>query len=107
MVPLFILYTFKARAQNPKQVSIQELFVRDPWEETDYFPIHSAVNRAFLLLDRLGFKLYPLMPRWLRRRAIKKAEDWILERLNGAGGLGAIFPAMVNAYEALGLLVIH
>ena len=44
------------------------------------------------------------MPRWLRRRAIKKAEDWILERLNGEGGLGAIFPAMVNAYEALGLL---
>jgi squalene-hopene/tetraprenyl-beta-curcumene cyclase len=104
MVPLFILYTFKARAQNPHKVSIQELFVRDPWEETDYFPIRSAVNRAFLLLDRLGLKLYPLVPRSLRHRAIKKAEDWILERLNGAGGLGAIFPAMVNAYEALGLL---
>ena len=104
MVPLFILYTFKARAQNPQKVAIQELFVRDPWEETDYFPIHSAVNRAFLLLDRLGLKLYPLIPRWLCRRAIKKAEDWILERLNSAGGLGAIFPAMVNAYEALGLL---
>jgi squalene-hopene/tetraprenyl-beta-curcumene cyclase len=44
------------------------------------------------------------MPRWLRRRAIKKAEAWILEQLNGAGGLGAIFPAMVNAYEALEFL---
>ena len=104
MVPLLILYTFKTRAQNPQKVSIQELFVRDPWEETDYFSTHSTVNRAFLLLDRLGLKLYPLVPRWLRRRAIKKAEDWILERLNGAGGLGAIFPAMVNTYEALGLL---
>jgi squalene-hopene/tetraprenyl-beta-curcumene cyclase len=104
MVPLFILYTFKARARNPKMVAIQELFVRDPWEQSDYFPTRSVLNRVFLVLDRIGLKLYPLMPRWLRRRAIKKAEAWILERLNGAGGLGAIFPAMVNAYEALGLL---
>lgn len=104
MVPLFILYTFKARSRNPQKVSIRELFVRDPWAETDYFQGHSALNRAFLALDRLGLKLYPLIPRRLRRRALKKAEGWILERLNGAGGLGAIFPAMVNAYEALGLL---
>jgi squalene-hopene/tetraprenyl-beta-curcumene cyclase len=104
MVPLFILYTFKARAQNPKKVSIRELFVRDPWEETDYFPIHSILNRVFLMLDRLGLRLYPLVPRCVRRHAVKKAEAWILERLNGAGGLGAIFPAMVNAYEALRLL---
>jgi squalene-hopene/tetraprenyl-beta-curcumene cyclase len=104
MVPLFVLYTLKARAQNPKQVSIRELFTTDPWQETDYFPIHSALNRAFLMLDRLGLRLYPWIPQRLRRRAIKKAEAWILERLNGEGGLGAIFPAMVNAYEALGLL---
>jgi squalene-hopene/tetraprenyl-beta-curcumene cyclase len=104
MVPLFVLYTFKARARNPKKVSIRELFVSDPWEQSDYFSTRSVLNRAFLVLDRLGLKLYPLVPRWLRRRAIKKTEGWILERLNGAGGLGAIFPAMVNAYEALGLL---
>jgi squalene-hopene/tetraprenyl-beta-curcumene cyclase len=104
MVPLFILYTFKAVARNPKKVSIREIFLRDPWEETDYFPRRSILNRAFLVLDRLGLKLYPLMPRRFRVRAIKRAEGWILERLNGAGGLGAIFPAMVNAYEALELL---
>jgi squalene-hopene/tetraprenyl-beta-curcumene cyclase len=104
MVPLFVLYTFKARARNPKQVSIRELFITDPWLETDYFPVRSALNRALLMLDRLGLKLYPWMPQRLRRRAIKKAEAWILERLNGEGGLGAIFPAMVNAYEALDLL---
>ena len=104
MVPLFVLYTFKARARNPKQVSIRELFITDPWLETDYFPVYSALNRALLVLDRLGLKLYPWIPKRLRRRAMKKAEAWILERLNGEGGLGAIFPAIVNAYEALGLL---
>jgi squalene-hopene/tetraprenyl-beta-curcumene cyclase len=104
MVPLFILYTFKAHARNPKQVSIRELFITDPWLETDYFPVHSALNRALFVVDRLGLRLYRWIPKRLRRRAMKKAETWIVERLNGEGGLGAIFPAMVNAYEALGLL---
>jgi len=104
MVPLFVLYTAKAHARNPRQVSIKELFITDPWQETNYFPVHSALNRALLMLDRLGLKFYPWSPQGLRRRAIKKAEAWILERLNGEGGLGAIFPAMVNAYEALDLL---
>jgi squalene-hopene/tetraprenyl-beta-curcumene cyclase len=104
MVPLFILYTFKAQARNPKNTSIRELFDQNPWEQSGYFPTRSLLNRVFLLLDRLGLKLYPFIPRWLRRRAIKKAEAWILERLNGPAGLGAIFPAMVNAYEALEFL---
>ena len=38
---------------------------------------------------------------------MKKAESWVLERLNGEGGLGAIFPAMVNALEALVVLGYH
>ena len=104
MVPLFVLYTHKARAQNPKQVSIRELFITDPWQERDYFRVHSSLNRTLLVLDRMGLRLDPWIPRGLRRRAMKKAEAWIIERLNGAGGLGAIFPAMVNAYEVLGLL---
>ena len=36
--------------------------------------------------------------------AIEKAKDWFIERLNGEDGLGGIFPAMVNAYEAMLLL---
>ncbi|HTM08745.1 MAG TPA: squalene--hopene cyclase [Verrucomicrobiae bacterium] len=104
MVPLFILYTFKARAKNPKGISIPELFATDPWRETRYFHTRSALGRALLALDRLGLKLYPHMPEPWRRRALKKAEAWILERRNGDGGLGAIFPAMVNAYEALEVL---
>ena len=104
MVPLFVLYTLKARARNPKQVSIRELFVTDPWKETRYFTPRSALNRALLMLDRFGLRLEPCIPQRLRRHAVKKAEAWILERLNGNGGLGAIFPAMVNAYEALDLL---
>ena len=48
----------------------------------------------------------PLIPGFVRRAALRKAERWFIERLNGEDGLGAIFPAMVNAYEALGLQLV-
>ena len=40
----------------------------------------------------------------MRERATRRAEAWMLERLNGEDGLGAIFPAMVNALEAMVIL---
>lgn len=103
MVPLLILYTLKARARNPGRVSVRELFVTDPEKEKQYFPVRSVLNRVLLFLDRAGLILEAYIPARLRDRALRKAEAWMLERL-GEGGLGAIFPAMVNAYEALDLL---
>ena len=38
-----------------------------------------------------------LTHRPLRKVAIRKAEKWILERLEMSDGLGAIYPAMLNA----------
>ena len=104
MVPLTILCSLKARARNPRNVDIRELFVTPPEQERHYFQIRSPMNRVFQGLDWIGRKLEPFIPKAVRRRAIRKAEAWFIERLNGDGGLGAIFPAMVNAYEALDLL---
>ncbi len=101
MVPLIILCTLKPRAKNPRNISIRELFTMAPEEERDYFPVRSCLNYLFLGFDKLGRTLEPVIPRSLRRHALKKAEEWFVERLNGDSGLGAIFPAMVNAYEAL------
>jgi squalene-hopene/tetraprenyl-beta-curcumene cyclase len=36
-----------------------------------------------------------------RKRALKKCENWMLERFEGSDGLAAIFPAMLNALIAL------
>jgi squalene-hopene/tetraprenyl-beta-curcumene cyclase len=104
VVPLAILCSFKPRARNPRGIGIEELFAVPPEEETGYFPIRSRLNRVFLLLERTARLFEPLIPGRLRRRAIKRAEQWFVERLNGHGGLGAIFPAIVNAYEALDCL---
>ncbi len=101
MVPLLILYHYKPKAKNPNKVSITELFVTPPDREKHYFPLRSFFNFLFYFLDRFGILFNPLIPKTIHHRALKKAEHWMIERLNGFGGLGAIFPAMVNAYEAL------
>lgn len=104
MVPLFILCTLKATAKNPHNVDVLELFVVHPDEEKHYFPERTLLNKIFLGLDYLGRVTRPLIPKSMHERAIQKALDWFTERLNGEDGLGGIFPAMVNAYEAMLLL---
>lgn len=101
MVPLFVLCTLKPRAENPRGVHIRELFVVPPEDEQNYFVPRSRLNRVFFFLDRMGRLIEPLVPGFVRRRAIARARNWFVERLNGVDGLGAIFPAMVNAHEAL------
>lgn len=105
MVPLSILCTLKARAINPRQVNIRELFITPPEEEQNYFPkADTVLKRVFMLVERLLSRIEPQLPQSIRQYSIRKAESWTLERLNGECGIGAIFPAMVNAYEALTLL---
>jgi squalene-hopene/tetraprenyl-beta-curcumene cyclase len=104
MVPLFILCTLKAKAKNPHNVDVLELFIIHPDKEKHYFPERTFLNKCFLALDKIGLVTRPLIPDSMHQRAIEKAKAWIIERLNGEDGLGAIFPAMVNSYEALLLL---
>ncbi|MEL5849135.1 MAG: squalene--hopene cyclase [Candidatus Igneacidithiobacillus chanchocoensis] len=106
MVPLFILCSLKARANNPQNIGIAELFSTPPEAIKDYFSCarKGIVARVFLAFDRLGRGIEPFLPGALRRLAIRRAEAWFVERLNGVHGVNGIFPAMVNAHEALALL---
>jgi len=104
MVPLTVLCSIKPRAKNPRNVDVRELFTVPPEEERNYFPIRSPLNHFFLALDKAGRSIEPFIPKAIREYALKKASDWITQRINGHDGLGAIFPAMVNAHESLQLL---
>ncbi|HHQ13588.1 MAG TPA: squalene--hopene cyclase, partial [Chromatiales bacterium] len=104
VVPLLILMALKPRAVNPNNVRVQELFAVPPEQERDWFPVRSRLGKLFLILDRMARPVDRIMPDWIRKRAIARAERWMIERLNGEDGLGAIFPAMVNAHESLKLL---
>jgi squalene-hopene/tetraprenyl-beta-curcumene cyclase len=104
MVPLFILCTRKPVARNPRDVHIPELFVTPPEKERNYFRRPGLIPKLFLVGDRLGRMIDPFIPARVREKATRLAENWTLERLNGEDGLGAIFPAMVNALEMMVIL---
>lgn len=103
IVPLLILTALKPPAANPKGVHIRELFTVPPEEERRYNvnPTGSWIGEVFLAVDRALRAAEPFMPKGLRRRAVEKAAAFMIPRLNGEDGLGAIFPAMVNALLAL------
>jgi len=105
MVPLFILCTYKVKARNPHKIGVAELFVTPPDKERNYFShVKTPLGKAILAVERMGRLMEPLIPGFIRRKATAKAHEWFMERLNGYDGLGAIFTAMVNAYEAMDYL---
>src|SRR5256885_796882 len=62
-------------------------------------------RRFFNVTDAVAKIVEAIPVKPLRRRALKKASAWIEEHLEGSGGLGAIFPPIVNtifAFRALG-----
>ena len=103
VMPLLILTALRAKARNPLGIDIRELFVKAPEREWNYNrpASPSLLGRAFMLVDGTMRVFDPVVPRRVRARAIAKALRFTRERLNGENGLGAIFPAMVNALMAL------
>jgi len=104
MIPLSILCSYKPTAANPRNVDIRELFVIPPEQEKHYFHPKSLLGHVFRFWDLVARTFEPCIPNFIRRYATRKSEAWFIERLNGVDGLGGIFPAMVNAHEAMALL---
>jgi squalene-hopene/tetraprenyl-beta-curcumene cyclase len=109
IVPLLVLLALKPQAKNQKGVRIDELFL-DPPEQARLTPRAPHQNRFwfgfFRVVDHALRAIEPLLVRLpTRRRAIKAAEAFTIERLNGEDGIGGIFPAMVNSvlmFDVLG-----
>ena len=89
LVPLTILYSLKAKAVNPNKVDVQELFSVDPHKKKNYFPVRSRMNWVFLKVERSIRSFEWAVPGPVHKRAINRAKDWFIERLNGEDGLGA------------------
>jgi squalene-hopene/tetraprenyl-beta-curcumene cyclase len=104
VVPLSIIWATKPRCVVPSERSIGELSV-GPAPESPGRPAPAFRERAwrtfFVAMDR-GLKVIERLP-WkpMRPRALRRAEAWILKRLEKSGGLGAIFPPIINTILAL------
>jgi squalene-hopene/tetraprenyl-beta-curcumene cyclase len=108
IVPLLVLEALKPRARHPRQVTIDELFLEPP---QSVGPAPKAAQQKaswfwfFRAVDAVLRATEPHFPARWRQRAIERARAWVVERLNGEDGLGAIFPAMANSvmmFDVLG-----
>jgi len=105
LVPLSIIYAKKPFKKIPPEQGIDELFVGGRENANlrlrmDRKKLVSWRN-FFLLADRAFHIVEAVYIRPLRKLALRKAEKWMLERLEMSDGLGAIYPAMLNAIVAL------
>jgi squalene-hopene/tetraprenyl-beta-curcumene cyclase len=116
-VPLSILYAHRPVCAIAPEQGVSELFAGDerhsrvaPRRPTLRQRLErwrprsraEAWRRFFFATDRAlkGYEAHATrLP--LRRRALARASDWMLERLSGSDGLSAILPAMSNSIMAL------
>jgi squalene-hopene/tetraprenyl-beta-curcumene cyclase len=61
-------------------------------------------RNCFLTLDRFLKAWERIGPRFVRRYALKKCADWMIERFDRSDGLGAIYPSMQYSIMALDVL---
>ena len=112
LVPLSLLWAFQPSRRLPDRYQIRELFHTSPEALPVTMPRSASLDamkrRAWLPWDGVfrwidrGWKgLEWLRIKPLRRRSIRLAADWMIERLADSDGLGAIFPPIIWSVVAL------
>lgn len=109
LVPLTILYAFQPRRRPPAGVSLQRLYRNrnHPNGKRPVIPPGTPIpswEAFFHATDRILGTIEQKKWTPLRRQALRRAEQWLLEHLEGSDGLGAIYPAMLNSILALDCL---
>ena len=103
LMPLSIVYAADAHRPVPGGFTLDE--IHSPGTPMDMrrdrtFTWHNfflGVDSVFRLWEKFG-------PRSIREAAIRKAESWMLERMQHAEGLGAIYPPMMYSIMAMDVL---
>lgn len=101
VVPLSVVMDLKPVVNLPPEKSVSELYVPPdhPFHRRPAPP--SPVHKFFFLLDRLVKVAERLPVRFLRKRALKFAEKWVLDHQEETGDWGGIQPAMVYGVLAM------
>ncbi|HYP08169.1 MAG TPA: squalene--hopene cyclase, partial [Bryobacteraceae bacterium] len=105
VIPLAILHAMNPNRPVPAGFDLKELFVpggtRWSWLKDREF---MTWRNAFLSLDAIAKFWEKYGSKTLRKRAILRAEQWMLERTKYSDGLGAIYPSMQYVIMALDVL---
>jgi squalene-hopene/tetraprenyl-beta-curcumene cyclase len=107
LVPLAIINHFKPTFPPRNNVNLNELYPQGIHERDLALapdPERLTWRNFWLWMDRVHkfaewFAENGIHP--FRKRALRRAEQWMLERFEGSDGLAAIFPGMLNSLIAL------
>jgi len=101
IVPLSIIQASNVQRPAPEGVSVDELLIPGKKlvlpRKDRLSAIFNQADRMLKLWERRGLKD-------VRAKAIREAEKWMLERMRGADGLGAIYPSMMYSIMAMDVL---
>ncbi|HEX2465882.1 MAG TPA: squalene--hopene cyclase [Thermoanaerobaculia bacterium] len=105
VVPLSILWASKPSCELPETCRLDELRAPESGAAPSSRSQQSMRERFwrgfFLACDGLIKQIEELGLVPFRARALDRAERWMIERLAGSDGLGAIFPSIMNTVLAL------
>jgi squalene-hopene/tetraprenyl-beta-curcumene cyclase len=112
IVPLLVLMNLRPQARNPRGVHVRELFkpAAKSKRVSNADDPKMLWTMGFNAVDAVLKATEWLWPKSLRKKAITACVDWVVERLNGEDGLGAIYPAMANSvmmFDTLGYAEDH
>jgi squalene-hopene/tetraprenyl-beta-curcumene cyclase len=104
VIPLSVLRSSNVQRPVPAGFTLDELFVPGvPLTFSNHEGFFSWRN-FFLKADRI-LKLWDrYCPRAIRTRAVRRAEQWVLQHARYSGGLAAIYPSMMYVVMMLDLL---
>ena len=108
LIPLLIIFSVKPACRIPKEQGLDELYCpsREQVNFRRYPPFRKdrrwfTWRNFFIMLDGILRGYERVVPPGLRTKALDRAAQWMLSRMEGEGGLGAIYPAMANSVVAL------
>ena len=104
VIPLSIVHSMNPKRPVPEGFNLKELFLAGGHPEFPRSRESFTWRNVFLRIDRMLKLLENHGSKAVRRHAIHKAEQWILERSRYTDGLGAIYPPMMYVIMALDLL---
>ena len=104
VIPLSIVHSMNPRRPVPEGFNLSELFLAGGHPE--FAPSRESFTwrNVFLKLDRVLKFWERHGSKSIRRRAITRAKDWMLERTRYSDGVAAIYPPMMYLIMALDLL---
>ncbi len=105
VVPLALINHYQPTRRPDPDFNVDELYPEGCLESDLALPRDQEKTftwrNFFILLDHFLKFIEKARLRPFRKIALKKAEAWMLERLEGTDGLAAIFPAILNSLIAL------